>query len=346
MFGREQRVLLRHYLEQGLTKAAIAEKLGVSRRTVYHWIETGQLDRDLDAEPVRYAPRTAVPWKLDPYKAIIEERLGRYPELSATRLFEEVRAAGYEGGYTQVKVYVRQVRPRPPEEPVIRFETPPGRQAQVDFADFRFPSGKRYALLVVLGYSRLLWVRFFPRKNTAALYEGLDAAFRFFGGVPRELLFDQLKNVILEDRRMDGGELLKNEEFLRFAAHWGFEVRACRPYRAQTKGKVERPVSYLRRNFVYGREFVSDADLEARLEHWLDRTANVRIHGTTKVRPVVRFQEEKGLLLPLAERSYRSLVLPLERKAEPSSTGRVTLPRIAVERRPLATYARIAGGAR
>jgi hypothetical protein len=124
----------------------------------------------------------------------------------------------------------------------------------------------------------------------------------------------------------------QNEEFLRFAAHWGFQVRACRPYRAQTKGKVERPVSYLRGNFVYVREFVSDADLEARLQRWLDRTANVRIHGTTKVRPVVRFQEEKSLLLPLAERSYRSLALPLERKTEPSSTGRITLPRIPVER--------------
>jgi transposase len=313
---------------------------------VYHWIETGQLDRDLDAEPVCYAPRTPVPWKLDPYKPIIDERLRQYPELSATRLFEEVRAAGYEGGYTQVKVYVRQIRPRPPEEPVIRFETPPGRQAQVDFADFRFPWGKRYALLVVLGYSRLLWARFFPRKTTAALYEGLEGAFRFFGGVPRDLLFDQLKNVIIEDRRTDCGELLKNEEFLRFAVHWGFEVRACRPYRAQTKGKVERPVSYLRRNFVYGREFVSDSDVEARLQHWLDQTANVRIHGTTKVRPVARFEEERSLLLPLAERSYRSLVLPLERKAEATQTGRAILPKIVVERRPLATYAQIAGGAR
>jgi transposase len=88
MFGREQRVLLRHYVEQGLTQTAIAEKLGVSRRTVYHWIDTGQLDRDLEAEPVRYPTRTAVPWKLDPYKAIIDERLDRYPELSATRLLE------------------------------------------------------------------------------------------------------------------------------------------------------------------------------------------------------------------------------------------------------------------
>lgn len=344
MFGREQRVLLRHYLEQGVTKTAIAELVGVSRRTVYYWIETGQLDRDLDAEPVRYSPRPPVPWKLDRFKPMIRERLAQYPELSAVRLYEEAKAAGYEGGYTQVKVYVREVRPRPPEEPVVRFETPPGLQAQVDFADFKFPWGKRYALLVVLGYSRLLWVHYFPRKTTAALYEGLEAAFRFFRGVPQHLLFDQLKNVIQADHRLSGGELLKNEEFLRFAAHWGFGVRACRPYRAQTKGKVERPVSYVRRNFVYGREFVSDADLEARLEQWLAKTANVRIHGTTRERPVDRFEEERAHLLPLAERAYRSLVLPMERRSEKPESA--VVPRIAVERRPLATYARIAAGGR
>jgi transposase len=343
MHGREQRVLLRHYLGQGLTKSAIAEKLGVDRTTIYRWIRKGELDRDLDEEPVRYSSRPPVPWKLDPYKPIIRERLKQYPELSAVRLFEEVKAAGYDGGYTQMKVYVRQVRPRPPEQPVIRFETPPGRQAQVDFADFKFPWGKRYALLVVLGYSRLLWVRYVPRKTTAALYEGLEGAFRFFGGVPQHLLFDQLKNVILEDRRLSGGELLKNEEFVRFANHWGFEIRACRAYRAQTKGKVERPVSYVRRNFVYGREFVGDADLEARLEQWLAKTANVRIHGTTKERPVVRFEKERKHLLRLAERSYRSLVIPMERKPE---EDRTLLPRIAVERRPLSTYARIAAGGR
>ncbi len=115
---------------------------------------------------------------------------------------------------------------------------------------------------------------------------------------------------------MDGGELLNNEEFLRFAAHWDFQARACRPYRAQTKGKVERPISYLRGNFFYGREFLSDADLEARLEQWLDHTANVRIHGTTKERPVVRFGTERSHLLPLAQRSYRSLVLPIERRLD------------------------------
>ncbi len=129
MYGWERRVLLRHYLEQGLTKTAIAERVGVSRRTLYHWLATGELDRVVGG-PVRYPLR---PTKLDPYKAILNERLETYPELTAVRLFEEVRAAGYPGSLTQLKVFVRQARPTPPVEPVVRFETPPGKQAQVDF---------------------------------------------------------------------------------------------------------------------------------------------------------------------------------------------------------------------
>jgi len=159
MYGREQHVLVRHYLEQGLSKAEVARQLGVSRRTVYHWIETGQLERELDEAPVRYAPRPPVARKIDPFRGIIDARLTEFPRLTAARLFEEIRAAGYAGGYTQLKEYVRQVRPAPPADPVVRFETPPGQQAQVDFAEFRLPWGKRYALLVVLAYSRLLWPR-------------------------------------------------------------------------------------------------------------------------------------------------------------------------------------------
>ena len=166
------------------------------------------------------------------------------------RLFEEIRAAGYAGGYTQLKEYVRQVRPAPTPEPVVRFETPPGHQAQVDFAEFRFPWGKRYALLVVLGYSRLLWLQFYPRQTMATLMRGLEEAFAFFGGVPAELLFDQMKAVIIEDERRAAGALLENAEFLRFAAHWGFRIRACRPYRAKTKGKVERPIRYVREQLL------------------------------------------------------------------------------------------------
>ena len=177
MIGWEKRVLLRHYLEQGMTKAAVAKLLGVSRRTVHYWIETEQLDRDVSDEAVQYGPRPSVPTKVDPYKGIILSRLAEYPALTAMRLFEEIKASGYVGCYTQVKEYVRKVRPRVPEEPAVRFETPPGHQGQVDFADFRLPWGKRYAFLVVLGFSRVLWLQFFTRQTMQHVFEGLEAAF-------------------------------------------------------------------------------------------------------------------------------------------------------------------------
>src|SRR5205809_2483922 len=215
MFGRETRMLLRHYLEQGTSKSTLARQLGVSRDTIHRWIRAGDLDRDLDDAAVQYGPRPPVPTKLDPYKAIIEARLAAYPELSAVRLLEEIRAAGYAGGYTQLKELVRRLRPAVPAAPVVRFETPAGRQAQVDFAEFRFPWGKRYALLVVLGYSRLLWLQFYTRQTMAVLIGALEDAFGFFGGVPAELLFDQMKSVIIEDERAIGGKLLENAEFVR-----------------------------------------------------------------------------------------------------------------------------------
>ena len=210
MIGREKRVLLRHYLEQGMNKAVIARDLGVSRRTVYHWIETGQLDRELDEERVGYGPRCLMPSKLDPYKPLIDTRLKEYPE------------------------------------------------------------------------------------------------------------------------------------FMRYAYHWNFRIRACRPYRAQTKGKVERPIRYLRESFFYGRTFTSDDDLNAQALHWLETEANVRSHATLKERPLDRFERERLLLEPLATRPYHPLVLPPDR----SSPGTTSLPAIHVERRPLTAYAQIAGGDR
>ena len=338
MYGREQRVLLRHYLQQGLSKAEIARTLGVSRRTVYHWVETGQLDRELDNEAVRYTPRPPVQRKIDRFRPIVLARLAEYPKLSATRLHDEIRAAGYAGGYTQVKEYVRQVRPTPAIDPVVRFETAPGWQAQVDFAEFRLPWGKRYALLVVLGYSRLLWMQFYPRQTMSVLIRGLEQAFTTFGGVPVEMLFDQMKAVIIDDQRPVGGKLLENVEFLRFAAHWGFRVRACRPYRAKTKGKVERPISYVRQSFFYGREFLNDADLNAQALSWATQTANVRLHRTTGERPMVRFdRDERARLKPLALQPYRSMIQP----AVPTPKPRLrALP--TVERRPLAVYNQLA----
>lgn len=343
MFGRETRMLLRHYLDNGTSKSALARQFGVSRDTIHRWIRDGDLDRDLESESVRYGPRPTVATKLDAYKPIIETRLAAYPELSAVRLLEEIRAAGYGGGYSQLKAFVRQVRPVAAPEPVVRFETPAGRQAQVDFAHFRFPWGVRYALLVVLGYSRLLWCRFAPRQDMAALMDGLEAAFGYFGGVPHELLFDQMKTVITRDLRLEGGALVRNAEFLRFAGHWSFTPRACRPYRAQTKGKVERPVRYLRGNFVYGRTFLHDGDLDQQRQSWLERVANVRVHATTRERPRDRFdREERFLLQPLASRPYTSLVLD---RAPAPAARRPPRAVVTVEKRPLTTYAQLTGGA-
>ena len=341
MYGWDRLVLLKHLLEQGLNKTAIADRLGVSRRLIYHLIETGQLDRDMSVplEPRQRRPHTT---KLAPYHGIITTRLGTYPELSSVRLFEECRAAGYSGGYSQLKEYVRVVRPHPEPEPVVRFETPAGKQAQLDFAEFRFPWGKRHAFMIVLGYSRLLWLRFYTHQTMQVVMHGLESAFSYFGGVPLEILFDQMKSVIISDERLkSGGKLLENPEFLRFAAHWGFRIRACRPYRAKTKGKIERPVSYVRGNFFYGRDFLGDADVDAQVSRWLDQTANVRVHGTTKEIPRVRFErDERQVLLPLAAHPYQPLVLPPKRYSPKEIDTRQRRISVDVERRDLESYVR------
>ena len=190
--------------------------------------------------------------------------------------------------------------------------------------------------MVVLGYSRLLWLHFFPRQTMSILMEGLESAFDRFGGVPDELLFDQMRAVVLSDDRAAGGGLVLNAEFLRFAAHWGFVPRSCRPYRARTKGKVERPIRYIRESFFYGREFANDNDLNEQAARWLEGTANVRRHATTGERPVDRFErDERATLLPLANGPYRRLGARLA----PEPARRRFPTSVEVERRPLSVYA-------
>ena len=217
MIGWEKRVLLRHYLEQ-VTKAAVAKLLGVSRRTVHYWIETEQLDRDVSDEAVQYGPRPSVPTKVDPYKGIILSRLAEYPALTAMRLFEEIKASGYVGCYTQVKEYVRKVRPRVPEEPAVRFETPPGHQGQVDFADFRLPWGKTR--------SWLCW------------------GFRASCGCSSSL--DRRCSMSSKASRRRSASLVVCLMNCCSGASSSVLSVSGRPYRAKTKGKVERPVSYVR----------------------------------------------------------------------------------------------------
>ena len=336
MFDNDKRVLARHYLEQGVAKAEIARRLQIGRRTVYNWIAEEQLEAEACAG--QYGPRAPRRSKLDGFQQIIAVRLAAYPQLSAVRLFDEVKAAGYTGGYDQVKRYVQAVRPREAEEPLVRFETAPAHQAQVDFAEFCLPWGKRHALLVVLGYSRRMWLRFYQQQTLLVVIRGLEESFAYLGGVPAELLFDQMKAVVIEDRRATDGGLIENPEFRAFSDHWNFKIRACRPYRARTKGKVERPIRYLRGNFFYGREFVSDDDLNAQARHWLDEVANVRMHGTLRERVSERFARERPLLGPLAARPYTPVV-PREEPQPAAERMPRALAEVAVERRPLSAYA-------
>ncbi len=179
MYSRETLVILQHLLDLGLKKRAIAEQLGVSPRTIHHWIASGQVTRVVDGPNVRRpAPRVQ---QLDPFKPLIQERLTTYPALSAVRFLAECRAAGYAGGlHAKCASTCARVRPRPAPEPVVRFETAAGQQAQFDFAEFRLPWGKRYALLTVLGYSRYLHVEWVPQTD------GVDGhAWRWSGPSPR-----------------------------------------------------------------------------------------------------------------------------------------------------------------
>lgn len=299
MLSKEAWIVLHHYLGEGLPKTAIATKLGISRRTVYRHLATGE------AEP-RYGPRPLRASKLDPYRKYLSARLTAYPELSAVRLLTELQALGYGGKYTTVKDHVRRLRPQVPLPIEQRFEVEPGHQAQFDFATFKTPFGKVYALLVVLSWSRVLWVRFVLHQDELTVLSGLHRAFRTFGGVPGTVLFDRMRTAVTGSDA--AGAAVFNSELLRFAAHYGFQPRACRPYRAKTKGRVERAVGYVRRNFFYGRSFRDLEDLNTQAEAWLLETANARVHGTTGTVPRDRLEEERPHLLPLPATPYVPMI--------------------------------------
>ena len=243
--------------------------------------------------------------------------LEQVPVLTAARLDREIRALGYQGGHTTVKDFVRQVRPSPPPAFERRFETDPGKQAQVDFAHFRVtfedqPDQERVVWLfsLVLGFSRLLFARFVPGQGMAEVVRCHLAAFAALGGVPREILYDRMKTAVLGED--EAGRVIFNATLLELAHHHGFAPKACRPYRAKTKGKVERPFRYIRQDFFEGRTFQNLEDLNRQLADWLD-IANARVHGTTGRIVAEAFAEETPSLGSLPAFPFRAL-LKLERR--------------------------------
>jgi transposase len=298
---------------QGLSITAIARRTGRDPKTVRKYIERG-------LEPPAYGPRqVGRPSKLAPYLDYLRERVATFPDLSAVRLTRELRERGYKGAYTAVKRFVAAIRPESQPKPFeVRFETPAGYQAQVDFARFVTtftdePGIVRIVWLfsMVLGHSRYIFARFVMHQDLQTLLRCHMLAFTAIGGVPIEILYDRMKTAVTGE---DGdGHIIYNRSLIALGQHYGFLPRACRPYRAKTKGKVERPFSYIRQDFFLGRAFRNLDDLNAQLNDWLATVANVRLHGTTQRIVAEAFAAEQPELQKLPTFPFDAL-LKLERR--------------------------------
>lgn len=286
---------------QGVSIRAIARELRVSRETVRKYLREPQLEPG-------YGPRAPWPSKLDPFKDYIRMRITEAAprRLPATVYLRELRELGYDGGISILKDWLAGQSPALPKPAVVRFETPPGRQAQADWTPIRRGRDKLSAFVATLGFSRFTHVWFADNERFETLIGAHERFFDAIGGVPQTMLYDNMKTVIIDRNTYGPGEHRFHAGFREFAKHHGFSPRMCAPYRAQTKGKVERFNRYLKESFVWplesrlkGQGLILDAaTANAHVGQWLREVANPRIHAETRERPVDRFAREAGYLLP------------------------------------------------
>ena len=286
----------------------IARELDISRNTVRRYLKS--------PEAMRPRPRPLRGSKLDDYMGHIDRRMSEGLG-NCVVLHREVCALGYTGSYSTVVQYVRPRRRQRQPEATMRFETAPGEQAQVDWGSLSYlgEDGRRHSVWVfvmTMGWSRACYVELVRRADTAGFIQCHVNAFEYLGGVPRRCLYDNAKVVTLgrdEERRP-----VWNRRMLDLAMRLGFEVRLCQPYRAQTKGKVESGVKYVRRNMWPSMRFTDDADLNRQALEWCDVVANARIHGTTHRVPWEMLTEERPRMGKLPDRVALAPYLREDRK--------------------------------
>jgi transposase len=312
---------------RGEAVRSIAKQLGCSRNTVRRYLR--------DEAARRYGPRQARACKLDAYSSYLHERVeqARPRWIPATVLLREISERGYDGGISQLKAWLVPLKKTEPE-PVVRFETPAGKQMQADFTHVRRGRDPLIALVATMGYSRATFVKFAAGEDAATLCAGLREAFDYFGGVPEHVLFDNTKAVVIERDAYGPGLHRWNDEMKALAEACGFTPRLCRPYRAKTKGKVERFNSYLKGSFVVPLAATIEASglrltvelANVHVRRWLDEIANARVHGTTQAVPALRLAEERAVMLPAPALG-----------APPPTVQRVALPVESLQH-PLAVY--------
>src|SRR3972149_1881112 len=282
---------IRSLLAQGHRNKAIARKLTIDVKTV----------RRVKKGAKKAKPRSS---KLDAFKPVIQELVVK-KDLTATRVLREIRALGYAGGYSVLKEYVRSIRRRSRRRPHLRFETDKGTQGQVDLSgytvDFRGQATDVVCFSMVFGYSRWQFIRFTEAANAHSVCHSHGLAFEKAGGVPHEMLYDRMKQVVLESY---ADRVVFHPLFEALAKHYGFKPIPLAPGYKEGKGKVENPFKYVLSDLLKGSTFHALEDLNRKAEAWLRELAWVRKHGTTQERPLDRMDEELPFLMRLPPRPF------------------------------------------
>lgn len=286
MLTVEERFMIKDLYRQGISISEIARRTGHDRKTI-----RANLQMPLMTKPAARQPKLR---KIDAYIPYLEKRMAA-GVFNGQKLYQEIQALGYTGKDRQVRHFIQPYRQAQHHQATMRFETEPGQQAQVDWGAFGtiIHEGRQrrlYAFVMTLGWSRAMYLEFTVSADIAWWLRCHLHAFHYLGGLPQEILHDNLKTAVLS--RTADGLIHWHPRYLDFAQYYGFRPRACQPYRAQTKGKVESGIRYIRGNFWPGLSFTDLIDLNQQARLWLDTTANVRRHGTTGEVPFTRLAVE------------------------------------------------------
>jgi len=303
------------YEVEKLSIRQIAQKLRMARKTVGRVVRNERVMRSFPDAIVR------------PYERLIDQWYQEYPFLRASQVYERLQSYGFKGSYTTVSVWTRKYRQKK-RQAYHELTFLPGEEAQVDWMEERFPWGATYGFVMILAYSRYLYVRFYPRQSLEFFLQGHIEAYREIGGVAHRHRYDNLKSVVTER----SPELKFNAQFLDFARHYGFSIHPCNPYRANEKGRVERVIRDIR-DFLRVNPFEDLRDLNRKVGRWRVQR-NQRIHRTTEKAPVNALKEEKLKVLPaIPYRPYRVVLASITKTGFVEfETNRYSVPSSYVDR--------------